>query len=309
MDANLDRILCAVDFSRFSKSTIDYATGLAHRLGSHITIFHALSFPRTPLQGNSDCRKGTARPEQTRKAYTRIEKWMANRPVPWDTVVRCGDAVDSIVDYTQNIDVGLVMAASYGLPAWKRLLMGTVVESLSRELKRPLLVVRPSKKKSVNLDPTILRLKKILVCCDLSSTTRSLYPYAEMLSQHFDAELHIVHALQTPVKEDLIDPSTAPYAEVQDKLQFQLLEKLRGRMPMTFQDKPGVATAVIPGNPSDSLQEYAIEHDIDLILVGVRPRGSIQKIFIGSTTESLIRNAPCNVLTIPCKAVEEETHV
>jgi universal stress protein A len=161
----------------------------------------------------------------------------------------------------------------------------------------------------VNPDPTILRLKNILICCDLSSTTLSLYPYAEKLLQHFEAELHIVHAMQTPVKEDIIDPTMAPYAEVQNKLQYQLHEQLRHLMPMTLQKNPAVTTAVIPGNPSDSLHDYANKHGIDLILVGVRPRGSIQKVLIGSTTESMIRHAPCNILTIPCKEIKVEPHV
>lgn len=306
MDANLDKILCAVDFSKYSKSIIEYATGLAQGLGAHVTIFHALSFPRTPLQGESDCRPGTAVPEQATNAFARIEELMANRPIPWDTVVRCGDAVDAVVKYTEANDIDLVLAASYGLSGWKRLLMGTVVEALSRSLRRPLLVVRPYRgKRTVISDPENLRLKNILLCCDLSSTTLLLYPYAEKFTRQFDAKLHVVHTMQTPVQEDLIDPTTAPYAEVQQKLQSQLHERLRHRMPATTLQNSAVITAVIPGNPSDSLRDYASEHAIDLIIVGVRPRGSLQKILIGSTTESMVRHAPCNVLTIPCEAVEE----
>jgi len=301
MDTNLDRILCAVDFSKFSKSVIDYATGLAQGFGAHVTVFHALSFPRTPLQGDSDCRPGTAEPEQISKVCTRIEELMVDRPVPWDTVVRCGNAVDAIVDYTEANNIGIVLVASYGLSGWKRLLLGTVVETLSRTLSRPLLVVRPApKKRKQDPHPQHLRLKNILICCDLSSTTLSLYPYAEKFVRHFDASLHIVHAMETPVQEDLVDPTTAPYAEVQSKLQAQLHERLRRRMPPEYLQSASITTAVIPGNPTDSLRDYATANAIDLIIVGVRPRGSFQKILIGSTTESMVRHAPCNVLTIPC---------
>lgn len=306
MDINLDKILCAVDFSKFSKATIDYAIGLAQGLGAHVTIFHSLSFPRTPLQGESDCRPGTAVPEQAAKAVSRIEEMMPDRPGPWETVVRCGDPVDAIVDYTEANDIGLVLAASYGLSGWKRFLMGTVIEALSRTLRRPLLVVRPSRRRgAVNPGPGPLRLKNILLCCDLSSTTLMLYPYAEKFSRHFGAKMHIVHAMSTPVQEDLVDPTTAPYAEVQHNLQTQLHARLRNRMPKRFRQNSAFTTAVIPGNPSDSLQDYASVHAIDLIIVGVRPRGSFQKILIGSTTETMIRHAPCDVLTIPCKAAED----
>jgi len=306
MDTNLDRILCAVDFSKFSKSIIDYATGLAQGFGAHVTVFHALSFPRTPLQGDSDCRPETAEPEQVSKTFARIEELMFDRPVAWDTVVRCGNAVDAIVEYTEANDIGIVLVASYGLSGWKRLLLGTVVEALSRTLSRPLLVVRPfPKKRKQNTYQELLRLKNILICCDLSSTTLSLYPYAEKFARHFDSRLHIVHAMETPVQEDLVDPTTAPYAEVQHRLQARLHERLRQRMPSQFHQGDSVTTAVIPGNPADSLRDYATANAIDLIIVGVQPRGSFQKILIGSTTESMVRHAPCNVLTIPCRTDEK----
>ena len=231
---------------------------------------------------------------------------MLDRPVPWDTVVRCGNAVDAIVDYTEANDIGIVLVASYGLSGWKRLLLGTVVEALSRTLTRPLLVVRPSRKKRTQDPyPRQLRLKNILICCDLSSTTLSLYPYAEKFARHFAARLHVVHAMQTPVHEDLVDPTTAPYTEVQNKLQAQLHERLRRRMPAGYHQNASIITAVIPGNPADSLRDYATANAIDLIIVGVRPRSSFQKILIGSTTESMVRHAPCNVLTIPCGTGEK----
>ena len=225
---------------------------------------------------------------------------MVDRRVAWDTVIRCGNAVDAIVEYTEANHIGIVLVASYGLSGWKRLLLGTVVEALSQTLNRPLLVVRPPRKKTQDPYPTHLQLKNILICCDLSSRSLSLYPYAEKFVRHFDSRLHIVHAMETPLQEDLIDPTTAPYAEIQQRLQAQLHERLQRRMPPNYHKSDAITTAVVPGNPADSLRDYATANAIDLIMVGVRPRGSFQKMLIGSTTESMVRHAPCNVLTIPC---------
>lgn len=301
MDTNLDRILCAIDFSRFSKPIIDYATGLAQRFGAHVTVFHALSFPRTLIQADSGCRSGAALPEQVSNAYARIEALMVDRSVRWDAVVRCGDAVDAIVEYSEANDVGLVLAASYGLSGWKRLLLGTVVEALARSLNRPLLVVRaPRKRRVQDPVPAPLQLKNILICCDLSANGLSLYPYGEKIARHFDSQLHVIHAMETPVHDDLVDPTTAPYAEVQDRLLAQLHERLRNQIPADLRQASATTTAVIPGNPEDSLRDYAAEHAVDLIIVGVCPRDAFQKILIGSTTESMVRHASCNVLTIPC---------
>ena len=47
------------------------------------------------------------------------------------------------------------------------------------------------------------------------------------------------------------------------------------------------------------LTDYARRNRADLIVVGVRPQSVWRKTLIGSTTEALIRRAPCAVLTVP----------
>ena len=301
MDTNLDKILCAVDFSKFSNPLVDYASGLARGLDAHLTVFHALSSPLAPLHEASGCRPDTSVAEQITDASTRIEKLMAQRPVRWDVAVRYGDAVETIADFTRENGIGLVVAASYGLSGWKRFLLGTVVETLSRTLNRPFLVVRPPRKKaSAQPGAGPLQMNNILICCDLSPATLALYPFADKLAQHFAARLHIVHAMETPVREDLVDPTSGPYTEVQHRLQVQLLERLCHQVPSSVRQDDRITPAVVSGNAKDSLRDYAMANAIDLIIVGVRPRGSLHKILVGSTTESMVRQAPCNVLTIPC---------
>jgi nucleotide-binding universal stress UspA family protein len=56
---------------------------------------------------------------------------------------------------------------------------------------------------------------------------------------------------------------------------------------------------VVPGIPGEVLVDFAREKGTDLVIVGVRRRGVLKKSFIGSTTEAVLRNAPCAVLTVP----------
>lgn len=302
MDTNLDKILCAVDFSKFSSPLIDYASGLARGFDAQLTVFHALnSLMASPHEG-SGYRPGASLTEQITDAHKRIEKLMTQRQVRWSAAVCCGDAVEAIADYTRSNGIGLVVAASYGLSGWKRFLLGTVVETLCRTLNRPLLVVRPRRRKrAADSGSSPFRMNNILICCDLSPASLSLYPFAERLTRHFTARLHIVHAMETPVQEDLVDPTSGPYTEVQNRLQLQLLKRIHNQMPPVVRQNDWAIPAVVSGNAKDSLRDYAMANAIDLIVVGVRPRGSFHKILVGSTTESMVRQAPCNVLTIPCE--------
>lgn len=310
MDLNLNSLLCAVDFSKYSKAVIAYAAGLAAGLDAHITVFHTVNFPRDRLTDEAVCAQGTDAAEQIEDARHRLEQLMPQKhATAWSATVRCGEPVEAVVNYVQERDIGVVLAASYGLAGWKRLLMGTIVEELARRLNRPLLVIRPERA----LFPADqagfkLRLKNILVGCDLSVASHALFPYAVEFARRFKARLHVVHAAETPVEEDLVDPETGPYTQVQQKLQDQLHERLRTRLPEAIGRSTSIVTAVVQGNPADSLRDYAVAHAADLIIVGSRAHGAIEKLLVGSTTESLIRHTPCEVLTIPCPSQAQESY-
>ncbi|MDF2039112.1 universal stress protein [Cytobacillus oceanisediminis] len=53
---------------------------------------------------------------------------------------------------------------------------------------------------------------------------------------------------------------------------------------------------VIEGSPADSICEYAAAENADLIIVGSSGKGGIKKMFLGSTSSKIAKNAPCPVL-------------
>lgn len=53
---------------------------------------------------------------------------------------------------------------------------------------------------------------------------------------------------------------------------------------------------VIEGSPAESICEYAAAENADLIIVGNSGKGGIKKMFLGSTSTKIARNAPCPVL-------------
>lgn len=53
---------------------------------------------------------------------------------------------------------------------------------------------------------------------------------------------------------------------------------------------------ILEGNPGDSISEYAKRTGADLIIIGESDKSGFQKFFTGSTSSSLIKDAPCSVL-------------
>ena len=44
--------------------------------------------------------------------------------------------------------------------------------------------------------------------------------------------------------------------------------------------------------------EYATEHAVDMIVLGTHGKGMLDQALFGSTTERVVRRAPCPVLTV-----------
>ena len=63
MGTNVNDILCATDFSKHSRSVIDYASALARRLKAHLIVFHAVCLPGHPLYGTARSREADVKEE------------------------------------------------------------------------------------------------------------------------------------------------------------------------------------------------------------------------------------------------------
>ncbi|MFZ0135212.1 MAG: universal stress protein [Desulfobacterales bacterium] len=303
MTLDVNTILCAIDFSRFSPAVLDYAAGIARGFGARVAVFHALNVPGTRLPDEALCNPGADAAEQVENTRLRIKNLVADRPIDWYAVIGAGDPVEAIEMYLHDHDVGLVMAASYRLSGWKRLLGGTIVEALARSLTRPLLVVQALRASATRKIPseTGVALQNILVACDLTAETDKLFTCAAAFARDFGSRLHFAHTIEAPVAENPPETAAGPYTEVQQTLKDRLHRQLIRRLPESLRSDTPFTAVVLQGNPADSLMDYAAANAIDLIVVGVRPRHGLQKLLIGSTTETLLRRAPCEVLTVPCR--------
>ena len=70
----------------------------------------------------------------------------------------------------------------------------------------------------------------------------------------------------------------------------------------------GIKTEVLlrEGAPTDGIIDAAREWDADLIIAGTHGRGGLQRLFVGSTAEAVLRTAPCPVLVIRGKGAKAD---
>jgi len=296
----LHTILCAVDLSEYSLAVLHYAAGLAQRYQSRLIVFHAVYSARDPIYGSALFERGGEQNERIAQAHDRITSWMAQYPLLWEAVVQAGEPVETAAGLAEELSADLVVAASHGLTGIRRILLGKVVERMARTMSQALLIVRrPQGIPAGDSQYPPLALNRILVGCNLRQDCLPALRYAANLARDWDAELDVLHAMESPVDESVVDPTLAPYSDVQRELETRLRERLAGFLPAGVPDSTRLNTWVVPGPGSDALLAWCRQEPPDLMVVGVRHHPKIKKVILGSTTEAMLRDAPCPVLVVP----------
>jgi nucleotide-binding universal stress UspA family protein len=140
----------------------------------------------------------------------------------------------------------------------------------------------------------MINLRRILVPTDFSETSAAALRYASALAHRFAARVYLLNVADYPeigAEEDY------PIGVV-ETMQNAAHDRLRRLL--TEQDvedlQPDYATRI--GLPAEEIVRYAREHAIDLIVMGTHGREGVMRVVLGSVAETVVRRAPCPVLTV-----------
>ncbi|HEY6419416.1 MAG TPA: universal stress protein [Candidatus Binataceae bacterium] len=148
----------------------------------------------------------------------------------------------------------------------------------------------------------IQNIQKILAPIDFSDFSMQAMRGAWELATDVAAEMHLVYVVAphntfVPLPLATDAERTRELARESAMLQ-QADEELARIKKAEFDDSKKIVTAALKGPPVDKLVEYAVQQDIDLIVLATHGRTGAQHIFIGSVAERLARLAPCSVLVL-----------
>jgi nucleotide-binding universal stress UspA family protein len=138
-------------------------------------------------------------------------------------------------------------------------------------------------------------LSTILVASDGSGESRLAIERAARLARQDDAELHLVHVglLSQWVQPDTLSPQQYERIkqEAQDRLEAEVAYA---------EDVGGTVTEAHRrmGKADSEIIELAEALDADLVLLGSRGQNTIERIVLGSDSESIVRYAPCSVMVV-----------
>ncbi len=305
MRVHFKNILCATDFSDFSNQTVNYGVALAKEFGSRLTICHVIDLSSVAIYGEFQLDAVGQQNRIMEDANAQLVELTGDQPVAWEPLITVGKPADEISRAVEEKGIDLVIAATRGRSGFKRLILGSVTERLMRTLTCPLLVVCSHEHEIINPRDQKIELKKILVGCDFSQDSDQAFNHALSLAQEFQAELHLVHVIEPPVQPNLIREETTVPLEIQEDYQDLLIQKLKDMVPEEAANWCRPRTSILEGWPYDELVKYATTRDIDIIVLGVRGHGLVKTLFLGSTTDRVIRHSTCPVLSVSSKVHQE----
>ncbi len=140
----VDRILCPLDFSEFSHSTLPLAEELARQFGSTIVLAHVVDarfdYPEWTAQVSMN-----ASEQLTKSAQEDLEGVASEMEgVNTEVFVTGGRPHRALTEKLKEDDVDLVVIATHGRRGLAHALLGSVSEKVVRAASCPVLTVRPS---------------------------------------------------------------------------------------------------------------------------------------------------------------------
>ncbi|MFW5904760.1 MAG: universal stress protein, partial [bacterium] len=115
-----------------------------------------------------------------------------------------------------------------------------------------------------------------------------------------DGDIHVVHVFQPPSTvypvEGMYLADDEEFERAEHDMVWKELEGVMESAPATLQ------RVELKGYPASAIVEHAREVDASLIVVGTRGRGGFASLVLGSTSQAVIHDAPCDVLVVKTAA-------
>ena len=144
--------------------------------------------------------------------------------------------------------------------------------------------------------------KNILVPTDLGEGTEHVLSYACELARTLGATVHLLNVIGIP-SLGVPELGVALTATMIDQLMVDnqaALDKLAAKCTA-----PLGQVVIKSGDALDMINQAAGELAIDLIVMGTHGRRGLSRALLGSVAETVVRSAPCAVLTVRLLDVDD----
>ena len=292
-----ERILCAVDQSVYSQRTAQRALVLGEGLRAEVIVMSVRAdvAPSVwePRHAEPSTESGGSAAEQLFAFALR-----AGGGRPGKAIVANGSVVPEILRAAESEGADLLVVGLHGPPSgFKQLILSPVTERIVAKAERAVLAV--ARRPPEDITSAQLISQGIVCGIDRSSSSRRALQYAIALSQQAAAPLIVVHAFEDMATEDprlALGHFSGPecWREVGPAIRASYEQVIR---EVVQQQEVHIDLRTPMGEAASGLLKVAEQSQADLIVLGSNGW------YGGSgTTRQVLREAACDVLTVPALA-------
>jgi len=280
----MHRVLVPLDGSSFSETALLLAGEIAERTGRNLELVTVKpSVERRDAPPDTSATIESAQGVGARLYLDRQALALHRRfEVGVHSAVLDGPVPSAIAEHVHHEPPDLIVMSTHGRSGPARLFSGSVADRLLRELHCPFILVRPG---SALAAGRLSAQPRILVALDGSPLAESV---VEEVSRFFPREEATLHLLRVIAPAEIF-PVGAPTAEAYLESTASKLRELGWEVEHE---------AVIGWHPSVEVLRSAVVHRCDLVAMATRGLGGVQRMFLGSVADKVIRCAATPVFVV-----------
>ncbi len=303
---HLKKILVVIDPTSESQRALERAVLIARATGAQLELFicyYDSVLSGKPFFDDRSLRKSRKsaiehRLQELERLASPLEKEGLSVSIDarWDHPLDEG-----IVRKAQESEPDLLVKDTHHHPVLKRTLFSNTDWNLIRACPVPLLLVKPGRwaaqpKILAAVDPSHIADKP-------ASLDHDIVAAGEFLSGSLGGELHVFHAF-LPISAAMAGAALAAVplatgAVVEDYgNDMEAIHRAEVARVLQTHDVHDDRTHLVEGSAVDVLPAFAQENSFDLVVMGAVARSRIERVFIGSTAESVLDHLPCDVLIV-----------
>jgi nucleotide-binding universal stress UspA family protein len=293
------KILCPVDFSESSDRALDYALALGKRYATSVSVMHVLpTVLADPDLYPYLTEPVLASPEARDRAYRRLGEFVHRAlasGIGAEIFLEDGDVVELVLRKAKDLGADLVVMGTHGRRGFSRLILGSVTERVLRQSGSPVLSISPTAPKP---EPSGGPFRRILCPVDFSPSSLAGLELAVALRQG-EGDLVVVHIVEFYLPPGLGESVAFDITGLRERHRSEGRARLEAVLPPESRAHIRLETVLLEsGSPYREVLKTAEREKSDLIVMGVAGRSSADMAFFGSTTNHVVREARCPVLTV-----------
>lgn len=295
-------ILCPLDFSRFSRHALEQAVALAREFGAEIAALHVhagapVAEVVTAGPATLGDRSAPVAPQAVSlmRELREVADEVEAAGVTVQTLLADGDPVAAIVEHAAAWRADLIVMGTHGRTGFERLLLGSVAEKVLRKAPCPVLTVPPR----VSAAARGLTFGRILCAIDFSPASLRALEYAASLAGYQGPGVTVLNVVELLAEEHGLREDVAlETPDFRAELTRAAARRLDDAIPVAVRRRCPIRQMVTLGKAWKEILDVAAEDCSELIVLGVQGRTTADLLLFGSTTQHIVRQATCPVLTI-----------